>query len=75
MSMNRYETLPPISNHDDGLTNYRTDFREHPMERPFVHKPDEYMKPPGDMENMTSYKQEYVGEYKVFITISFIPKK
>lgn len=62
MSLPKYDPLPPITNSDDAITNYRTDYKEHPLERPFVHKPDEYVKPQGDMENMTSYKQEYVGK-------------
>ncbi|WAR00691.1 SAXO1-like protein [Mya arenaria] len=40
-------------------TTQRTDYKPHPLERPFVHKHEDYVKPPGDMENMTSYKQEY----------------
>ncbi|XP_052280897.1 stabilizer of axonemal microtubules 2-like [Dreissena polymorpha] len=51
------------SNHGKNETNYRTDYHAHPLERPFVHKPDQYVKPQGDMDNMTSYKQEYVEKH------------
>jgi len=63
MSLSKYEALPPISSNrgDDNLTNYRVDYHPHPLEKPFVHKQDDYVKPAGDMEKMTSYKQEYVG--------------
>lgn len=67
--MNKYEPLPPISSHDNSgeLTIYRTDYTQHEMQRPFVHHPDEYVKPQGDFANQTSYKQEYVGKYNMFV--------
>lgn len=66
MSLNKLDPLPPINsgwNNDNSLTNYRTDFIPHALERPYVHKHEGYVKPQGHMEDVTSYKQEYVGRY------------
>lgn len=65
MSLNKYDLLPPIENpsYNEDLTNYRTDYKTHPLSKPFVHKPDEYIKPQGTMDGTTSYKQEYTEKH------------
>ena len=62
MRLSKYEPLPPIgSQSDDNLTNYRQDYRAHPLEKPYVHQAEQYHKPEGDMEKDTSYKKDYTG--------------
>ena len=64
MSFNKYDPLPPIEGGENNmaLTNYRVDYHPHPLERPFQHQPEPYMKPQGDFANKTSYNQEYTGK-------------
>ena len=38
----------------------RTDFIKHPTNRPFFHQPEEYIKPQGAIDSMTSYKKDYI---------------
>ena len=37
----------------------RVDYIKHPTNRPHFHQPDQYIKPDGDIDAMTSYKKEY----------------
>lgn len=43
---------------DDKTTN-RVDYIKHPMGDRYVHMPDQYIKPDGDMDMHTSYTKEY----------------
>lgn len=45
-------------NFEDRTTN-RQDYIKHPLEKPFVRVPDQYHRPDGAMEGMTSYNKEY----------------
>lgn len=47
----------------DATTTQQRDYIKHPLEKPFVHQPDQYHKPEGDIENTTSYKQAYTEKY------------
>ena len=68
MSFNRYQPLPAIGGQSDNeLTNYRNDYKQHQMERPYVHPAEQYVKPVGDMENKTSYKNDYTGMLLFFL--------
>lgn len=59
------QAAPYIFIQDSGniLINYRQDYIKHPLERPFVRVPEQYKRPQGEMEGMTSYKKEYTGIY------------
>ena len=59
----KYEPLPAIGSqlHDENVTNYRADFVPYQIEKPYVHQAEQYQKPQGDIEKVTSYKQEYTG--------------
>ena len=72
MSLFKYQPLPPIHTSDDELTNYRTDFKAHPVERPQFHQPDQYVKPQGEMDTNTSYKQEYTGKSLAFCYLPLV---
>ncbi|XP_033751105.1 stabilizer of axonemal microtubules 1-like isoform X2 [Pecten maximus] len=41
-------------------TTQRQDYIKHPMEKPFVRVQDQYKKPDGVMDNITSYKKDYI---------------
>lgn len=43
---------------EDRTTN-RQDYIKHPLEKPYVRVPDQYHRPDGAMEGMTSYNKEY----------------
>ncbi|XP_074650717.1 stabilizer of axonemal microtubules 1-like isoform X2 [Tubulanus polymorphus] len=43
---------------NDDTTN-RVDFKKWPMDRPFVHQPDQYVKPPGNMDMNTTSNIAY----------------
>jgi hypothetical protein len=64
MSFNKYDPLPPIENgwNDMALTNYRVDYHPHPLERPFQHQHEQYVKPQGEFADRTSYNTEFVGK-------------
>lgn len=66
MSFSKYDPLPAIGSQypDNSVTNYRSDYIQHPLEKPYVHHGEEYRKPEGDFEKVTSYKQEYTGLFK-----------
>ena len=40
---------------------FRQDYIPHPVEKPYVRQPEQYKRPEGNMEGMTSYKKEYTG--------------
>lgn len=40
-------------------TTFRTDYIKHPLEKPFVHTQDQYKRPQGEIDAMTSYKKDY----------------
>lgn len=40
----------------------RTDYIQHPMEKPWVRQPEQYMRPQGNMDTTTSYKKDYTGK-------------
>ena len=63
MSINKYEPLPAIGSqyHDNELTNYRKDYVQHEIQKPFVHQSEVYRKPEGEIDDMTSYKKDYQG--------------
>lgn len=43
----------------EDATTQRKDYVKHPIEKPFVHVQDQYKKPDGVMDNVTSYKKDY----------------
>ena len=43
----------------DDITTHRNDYTKKPMERPFVHHPDEYKKPQGEMYTTTTNNATY----------------
>lgn len=48
----------------------RQDFIKHPLEKPFVRVPDQYRRPEGEMEGMTSYKKEFTGNWTLFFSMA-----
>ncbi|KAK3098785.1 hypothetical protein FSP39_023093 [Pinctada imbricata] len=44
-------------------TTQRQDYIKHPLERPYHRVPDQYKKPMGEMEGVTSYKKDYTEKY------------
>ncbi|KAF6037077.1 FAM154B [Bugula neritina] len=55
-------THQPIKNSDpmSDKTTQRVDFIKHPGMRPVFRQPEQYIKPGGDIDTMTSYKKDYV---------------
>lgn len=49
---------------------FRQDFIKHPLEKPFVRVPDQYRRPEGEMEGMTSYKKEFTGNWTLFFSMA-----
>ncbi|KAL3866064.1 hypothetical protein ACJMK2_043405 [Sinanodonta woodiana] len=47
----------------DDDTTHRIDYRKWQVEKPHVHAPEQYTKPLGEMEHVTSYKQEYTPKH------------
>ena len=41
------------------VTHDRVDYVRHPVKRPELHNPDPYVKPAGEMDNLTCYRKEY----------------
>ena len=37
----------------------RVDYVRHPVKKPELHNPDPYVKPAGDMDDLTCYRKEY----------------
>lgn len=52
---NAYQSDAPLSD----STTFRTDFQKWPLSRPFVHEPDQYIKPEGAMEKDTTTRLAY----------------
>lgn len=50
---------------------FRQDFIKHPLEKPFVRVPDQYRRPEGEMEGMTSYKKEFTGNRTLILVWQF----
>lgn len=44
-------------------TTQRADFVPYQIEKPYVHQAEQYQKPQGDIEKVTSYKQEYTEKH------------
>lgn len=44
----------------------RHDYVRHNVERQQGHQPDAYKQPEGEMDTMTSYNREFVGESKLW---------
>ena len=53
--------------HELSFLDCRTDYVRHPIGKPFLHMPDRYVQPDGDMDHMTSYKKDYIREFMPFI--------
>ena len=41
----------------------RVDYIRHNVGKPFLHMPDQYVRPDGDIDLLTSYKKDYIREY------------
>jgi len=37
----------------------RVDYVRHPVKKPELHNPDPYVKPAGEMDDLTCYRKEY----------------
>ncbi|GFN88637.1 stabilizer of axonemal microtubules 2-like [Plakobranchus ocellatus] len=51
---------------DDPLsdkTTFRTDYVKHPLDKPYVHPHEEYKRPPGAIDTLTSYHRDYTEKH------------
>lgn len=49
------------------------DYIKHPLEKRAFKNPEVYKKPVGEMEGVTSYKNEYIGEFSpISVQLYFI---
>lgn len=54
------------------MTTFKNDFKAWPIEKPYCHLPDQYMKPPGKLEHDTTHKLAY-REFPIKRTLGFRP--
>jgi len=44
----------------DGLTTHKVDYVQHPLDKHYIHQPEQYVRPDGLMDNLTNYKIDYI---------------
>ena len=52
-----------------------TDYVKHPLDKPYSHQHEQYKKPIGEIDTLTSYHRDYTGKIFSFLILYIRQKK